>query len=88
MSAIIDDQFVIAVDFEVLEPNHKLFENRFGLESDNTVHVAFIVRYNHSAIYRLRDVGQKIVLLAFGAQFFNGDWKKEVKLSLKSICRL
>ena len=57
MSAIVDDQFVIAVNFEVIKSDHESFENGFRLESDHAVHIAFVGRYDHCPIDGLRDIG-------------------------------
>lgn len=79
MRPIINDEFVIAVDFQVIETDHKTFQNGFSLKSDDTVDIAFVLRDDHSAIYRFGDVGQKIVLVTLGAQFTNWNCKGKTR---------
>ena len=73
MSAIVDDQFVIAVNFEVIKSDHESFENGFRLESDHAVHIAFVGGYDYCPIDGLGDIGQKVVFFTSCAQFTNGD---------------
>ena len=78
MSAIVDDQFVIAVDFKVVKSDHEPLENGFRLESYHAVHISLVGGFDHRPIYGLGDIGQKVVLVTLGAQFTNGDCKMKM----------
>jgi hypothetical protein len=53
MCSIVDYEFVVTVNFQVIETDHESFQYRFGLESDDTIDISLIVGHHNSAIYWL-----------------------------------
>lgn len=88
MCAIIDNQFVVAVNFQVIKSDHEALQYRLGLECDHAVDIPFILRHNHGAIDGFRNVRQEVVLVAFGAEFLDGDCNLTAGLtSIRVFCK-
>ncbi len=72
MSAVVDDELVVAVDSQVLEADHESLEDRLGLEGDDAVQLALVVGRHDGAVDHARNVGEEALVAPF-AQLLDGN---------------
>ena len=75
MGAVVDVELVVAVDGELLEPDHEPLEDRLRLEGDDAVDVALVPRGHHGAVDRDGDAGEEALLVSV-TQFAHGNWNR------------
>ena len=74
--AVVDDERVVAVDLEPLEPEHEPLQDGLGLEGGHAVQVALVVGDDDGAIYRPGKGGEEAALVGrAGAELQDGDCK-------------
>ena len=74
VGAVIDNQFVVAIHGEILEPDHEPLQDGLGLEGDDTIDISLVFRSDNSAICHTGDIWEE-TLRWCGAQLFYGHWK-------------
>lgn len=62
MGAVVNVQMVVAVQLQEVEPEHEPLQDRVGLERDDAVQVALVLRPEHRAIYLPVQVHEEVVL--------------------------
>ena len=75
MRAVVDDEFVIAVEGQFLEADHEALQDGLGLEGDDAVEVALVERGDHGTVHGPGNVGEEALFAAF-AKFADGNWKE------------
>ncbi len=59
MRAVVDDEAVVAIDGQPLEPEHEPLEDALRLEGEDAVDVALVGRSDDGAVDRVRDGGEE-----------------------------
>lgn len=62
MSSVVDEQVVVAVQMQHVEPQHEALKNRVGLESDDAVQTLLVLRPQHSTVDLPVQLLQEVVL--------------------------
>ena len=82
MRAVVDEELVVAVDDQLLEPEHEPLEDALGLEGDDAVHVALVLGDDHGAVDGPRQRREE-ALVTILAQF--ADWNCKRNCTLREF---
>ena len=44
MSAVVDEQMIVAIELKLIETKHETLEDRFRLESDEAIQIVLVLR--------------------------------------------
>ena len=44
VSAVVDEQMIVAIELKLIETKHETLEDRFRLESDEAIQIVFVLR--------------------------------------------
>ena len=74
---VVDDEPVVAVYGDLVEPEHEPLQDGLCLEGDHAVHVSLVARDDHGPVDGTGDVGEEAGGARAVTELANRDWKKQ-----------
>lgn len=62
VSAIVNEQVIVAVELQLIEAQHEPLQDRFRLEGHDAIDVRVVLRAEHGAVDLAVDLLQKVAL--------------------------